>query len=131
MVGLEYNMFLSLKYSETWTPTGVGNSYTFEDTNKRADYLDDYKSGYDMLLLQLGVGADFYIFNGIYLRPSLLWGIDFNRTYWQKENLKADSKLSIFKHRLDIGLSVGIRLKKKKKPVLRGCPRSNTWAAFF
>jgi len=82
----------------------------FEGTTKRADYQDNYKSNNDRLLLQLGVGVDFYIINGIYLRLGLFWGIDQNRTYSEKNLVKADSKLSIFKHRLNIGLSVGIRL---------------------
>jgi len=111
MVGVEYNMFLSGKYTSSTTMTYGASSTTTsgEGTLKRADFDDDEKADADMFLLQLGVGADFNIVSGIYLRPTLLWGIDLNRSYYEKEWVKADSKVSIFKHRLDIGLSVGIR----------------------
>jgi len=93
MLGLEYNMLLSMKVSVD----------SDSETYKRAD--QDNASDSDMLILQLGVGADFNLTDKIYVRPSLLWGIDMNRS-----NAEKDTKdLRTFKHKLDIGLAVGFK----------------------
>lgn len=83
MVGLEYNMFLSM---------GDGKREDLKD----ADFLD-------MILLQLGVGADFNITDSIYIRPTLLWGIDLHANDYEKE---IDG---LFKHKLDIGIAIGFK----------------------
>jgi len=93
MLGFEYNMLLSMKMS-------MGDD---SETFKRAD--QDNASDSDMLILQLGVGADFNLTDKIYVRPNLLWGIDLNRSKGEKDT----KDLRTFKHKLDFGLAVGFR----------------------
>ena len=94
MVGFEYNLFMSAKMS------AEGESLKFS----RSDMGDDAP---DMLILQAGVGADFNITDNIYLRPSLLWGIDLSRNTGEKAIKTAGG--SVFKHKLDVGIAVGYK----------------------
>jgi hypothetical protein len=95
MLGFEYNMFMSGKMS--------AGDFSFDW--KRADL--DKAGDSDMFLLQLGVGADINLGESIYLRPSLLWGIDLTSSEAEQDFKDADGK--VFKHKLDIGIAVGFR----------------------
>jgi len=95
MLGFEYNMFLSGKRS-AGDLSSKGNR---SDLGKSSDL--------DMFILQLGAGAYFNITDKIYLRPSLLWGIDLFRNGDEKK-FKDDGG-TVFKHKLDIGIAVGYK----------------------
>jgi len=101
MLGFEYNIFMSSKKSVEI------NGVTVEDESgkfKRSDAPDGHSSDFDMLILQAGVGADFNLTDNIYLRPSVLWGIDFHRADGEKPEGG-----SLFKHKLDVGIAVGYK----------------------
>ena len=95
MLGFEYNIFMSGKSS------AEGESEKF----KRSDL--DSSSDFDAFILQLGAGADFNLTDKIYLRPSILWGIDLFRSNEEKVLKALD--VSVFKHKLDIGIAVGYK----------------------
>jgi opacity protein-like surface antigen len=90
MLGFEYNMLLSGEME------AGGATETFERSPDN-----------DMYILQLGVGADFNLTDKIYLRPNLLWGIDF-RSSERDAPFKANNG-AVFKHKLDIGIAAGFK----------------------
>jgi len=101
MLGFEYNIFMSSKI----TAEVAGVSVSAEQ--KRSDF-DDDASQLDQFILQLGVGADINLTDSIYLRPTLLWGIDLARSEMEKKFADAFD-ISIFKSKFDIGIAVGFR----------------------
>jgi len=90
MLGFEYNMFLSGEME------AGGAVETLE-----------ISPDLDMFILQFGVGVDFNLTDKIYLRPSLLWGIDFSSSE-RDEPFKVNNG-AVFKHKLDIGIAVGFK----------------------
>jgi len=92
MLGFEYNLFMSA--------SAEGGKLN------RAD-MALLGGSRDMFILQAGAGADFNITDNIYLRPSLLWGIDLYRNAGEKAAKAAGS--SVFKHKLDVGIAVGYK----------------------
>jgi len=90
MLGFEYNMLLSGEME------AGGATETFERSPDN-----------DMYILQLGVGADFNLTDKIYLRPNILWGIDFSRNEY--ERYTEENHGTVFKHKLDIGIAVGYK----------------------
>jgi opacity protein-like surface antigen len=101
MLGFEYNIFLNSKY--TMNIGGVSSGGTID----RSDLADDHASDLDMFILQLGLGADFNLSEQIYLRPSVLWGIDLASS--ESEKTFRDNKGTIFKSKFDIGIALGFK----------------------
>jgi len=87
MLGFEYNLILSEKTDST--------------TYKRAD-MSSHASDLDMFIIQLGLGADIDLTKSIYLRPSLLWGVDLNMN-------ESEKNAKVFKHKLDVGIAFGFK----------------------
>ena len=103
MLGFEYNMFLNGDYE---VETKVGSTtVSASGSTARGDV--DKPEEMDMILVQLGVGADISLGDKLYLRPTILWGIDFNRGEFEKDF--EDNDGTIFKHKLDIGIAVGFK----------------------
>lgn len=99
MLGFEYNMFQSMEMS-------IG-PLNVKMKRSEIEDLGDKASELDQLILQLGVGADINLTEQLYLRPTLLWGIDLNST--EREKKFKDDGGSIFRHKLDIGVAVGFK----------------------
>jgi len=102
MLGFEYNIFMSGKYSSEVNGVEVSS-----EKGSRSD-LGDESSANDMFILQLGAGADINLTDNIYLRPSLLWGIDLHRNSKEKAD-KEIRDVSVFKHKLDVGIAIGYK----------------------
>jgi hypothetical protein len=104
MLGFEYNMYLSGKYSMT---TESGSTKTTVDGDGKRGDVDEPKE-LDMFILQLGCGLDINLTDTIYLRPIILWGIDLTQTEAEKDFKDNDGKT--FKHKFDFALAVGFKL---------------------
>jgi hypothetical protein len=63
---------------------------------------------FNRLWIKLGAGADFFITEKLYLRPSFLYGINFG-TSNDREVKDNNSKESSFHHGLDIRAAIGFR----------------------
>jgi len=102
MVGFEYNLFMRGKMgSTTFTRAGINSD---DPDDLISSLLALFLGANDMFIIQAGAGADFNITDNIYLRPSLLWGIDLYRSAFEKL-----AGGSIFKHKLDVGIAVGYK----------------------
>ena len=91
MIGFDYYVFLSADSD--------GEKFERGDLEKDTEL--------DLFILKFGIGADFNITDSIYIRPTLLWGIDLT----ENDSTKAmkDLDFNLFRHMLDIGISVGFR----------------------
>ena len=100
MLGFEWNILTGGKFTAEFAGESESESFS------RSDFEDD-KSYFDMFIIQLGVGADFNLTDRLYLRPTILWGIDVLRNKAEKDF--KDNNGSTFKHKLDIGIALGFK----------------------
>jgi hypothetical protein len=99
MLGFEYNMFLNYKDKRK------NGSITTTTIYERSDM--DPTSDMDMLIVQVGLGGDYNLTDQIYLRPSIIWGIDFANSKSDKAIIDDGGK--VFKHKLDLGVAIGVK----------------------
>jgi len=99
MLGVEYNMFLNYKDKRKNGSTTTTTIYERSDMDPTSDI--------DMLIGQVGLGGDFNLTDKIYLRPSIIWGIDFAKSNSDKTIIDAGGK--VFKHKLDLGVAIGFK----------------------
>jgi len=93
MLGIQYDLGLSAKDTN-------GKDIEFKDPSM-ADTLN-------RLWIKLGVGADINLGDSIYLRPSLLYGINFG-TKVNNDTVKAGTNTTGLYHGLDIRAALGFR----------------------
>jgi hypothetical protein len=85
LVGFDWNIWTTMK-----------GTFDGAEEVKRADFDDSddiHVDYYDILLIDLGVGADFALSDKLYLRASAMYGIKFNSKDQQKLVDEADAKI--------------------------------------
>jgi len=81
----------------------IGLSAKQDDAEVPSDQLADY---FNRFWIKLGVGADFNLSEQLYLRPSILYGINFGT---KKINEQKGSDVTTFCQGLDIRVALGFR----------------------
>jgi hypothetical protein len=92
MLGVQMNLGLGASFD--------GEAVEFDDPSK-GDYLN-------LFWIKAGVGADFSLSEKLYLRPSLLYGINFGSKV-TRDAKSGDDKYSSFHHGLDVRVALGFK----------------------
>jgi hypothetical protein len=92
MLGVQMDMNLSATYE--------GNDI-FEDSSDLAD-------AFNRLWVKLGIGADISLSDSVFIRPALLYGINFGSKFIRDLKSEMDD-MSSFHHGLDLRLAIGFR----------------------